>query len=87
MEDMQSGYTQNPTPKKDNRNLIYTGLAAALLLTWGYIIYDKNKTSEQVTNLTSQNTMVTSERDQVRELYNGSLARLDSLMGENQLIA
>lgn len=87
MEDMQSGYTQNPTPKKDNRNLVYTGLAAALLLTWGYIIYDKNKTSEQVSSLTSQNTMVTSERDQVRELYNGSLARLDSLMGENQLIA
>lgn len=57
------------------------------MLTWGYIIYDKNKTSEQVTKLTSQNAIVTSERDQVRELYNGALARLDSLMGENQLIA
>lgn len=84
---MQSGYTQSPTRKKDNRNLVYTGLAAALMLTWGYIIYDKNKTSEQVTKLTSQNAIVTSERDQVRELYNGALARLDSLMGENQLIA
>jgi myosin heavy subunit len=62
-------------------------LAAALLLTWGYIIYDKSQTKEQVANLTNQNTLITDERDEVRELYNTSLSRLDSLMGKNQSMA
>lgn len=74
---------QNET-RKDNRTLIYGILVAALLGTWGYIIYDKNKTGEQISTLSSQNTTVTTERDEVRELYNSSLSRLDSLMGENQ---
>ena len=73
--------------RKDNRTLIYGILVAALLGTWGYIIYDKNKTSEKVSTLSSQNTMITSERDEVRDLYNSSLSRLDSLMGENQNLA
>jgi chaperonin cofactor prefoldin len=76
--------TETKETRKDNRTLIYGILVAALLGTWGYIIYDKNKTSEQVNTLSSQNTMITSERDEVRELYNSSLSRLDSLMGENQ---
>lgn len=86
MEDntMKAASYGNEPAKKDNRMLVYSILAAALLGTWGYIIYDKNKTQEEVTTLTSQNTLVTSERDQVRELYNSSLSRLDSLMGENQ---
>lgn len=75
------------TEKKDNRTLIYGILVAALLGTWGYIIYDKNKTSEKMGTLSSQNTMITTERDEVRELYNSSLTRLDSLMGENQNLA
>lgn len=87
MEDLKMDPYSTPTPKKDNRMLIYSVLAAALLLTWGYIIYDKSKVKEQVTALTTQNTTVTSERDQVRELYTSSLTRLDSLMGENQGIA
>lgn len=70
--------------RKDNRTLIYGILIAALLGTWGYIIYDKNETGKQISTLSSQNTTVTSERDEVRELYNSSLSRLDSLMGENQ---
>ncbi|HSC52719.1 MAG TPA: hypothetical protein VLC98_03830 [Phnomibacter sp.] len=83
MEDLKMDPYANPTPKKDNRMLIYSLLAAALLITWGYLIYDKNKVSEQITTLTSQNATVTSDRDQVRELYTSSLTRLDSLMGEN----
>lgn len=87
MEDMKLNEYNSATPKKDNRTLIYSGLAAALLLSWGYIIYEKNKSQEQVGTLTSQNTLVTSERDQVRNLYTESLGRLDSLMGENQTMA
>jgi len=83
---MITGSEQTET-RKDNRTLIYGILIAALLGTWGYIIYDKNKTSEKVSTLSSQNTMITSERDEVRDLYNSSLSRLDSLMGENQNLA
>lgn len=84
---MSTGLQQPTENKKDNRTLIYGLLVAALLGTWGYIIYDKNKTGEQLTTLASQNTLITSEKDQVRELYNSSLTRLDSLMGENQNLA
>ena len=83
---MITGSEQTET-RKDNRTLIYGILIAALLGTWGYIIYDKNKTSEKVSTLSSQNTMITSERDEVRDLYNSSLSRLDSLMGQNQNLA
>lgn len=39
MEEMKTGNPYGTEPaKKDNRILIYSALAAALLLTWGYII-------------------------------------------------
>jgi predicted nucleic acid-binding Zn-ribbon protein len=72
---------------KDNRTLIYGILIGLLLVTWGYIIYDKSKTKEEITTLSNQATMVTNERDEIKELYNASLVRLDSLMGENQSLA
>jgi regulator of replication initiation timing len=78
--------TPQPEKQKINPTLIYGILVAALLGTWGYILYDKSKTKEQVTALTNQNATVTSEKDEVRELYNASLSRLDSLMGENQTL-
>ncbi len=74
----------NNNSRKDSRVIIYSILAALLLGTWGYFIYDKNKSSKELDTMTSQNTLVTSERDQVRELYNSSLSRLDSMMGINQ---
>ncbi len=76
--------TTGTETRKDNRTLIYGLLIAALLGTWGFIIYDKSKTNEEVKTLSSQNTLITTERDEVRGLYNSSLSRLDSLMGENQ---
>jgi FtsZ-binding cell division protein ZapB len=79
--------TESTETRKDNRTLIYGLLVAALLGTWGYVIYDKSKTNEKVSTLSSQNATITSERDEVRDLYNSSLTRLDSLMGENQNLA
>jgi hypothetical protein len=79
--------TESTETRKDNRTLIYGLLVAALLGTWGYIIYDKSKTNEKVSTLSSQNATITTERDEVRDLYNSSLTRLDSLMGENQNLA
>ncbi len=71
-------------PKKDNRNLIYGILVAALLGTWGYIIYDKSKSSEKIEQLQTQYINVNNNRNEVQQLYNASLQRLDSLTGTNQ---
>ena len=75
---------EQPTSQpKDNRKLIYGVLIAALVGTWGYIIYDKNKTSEKVTQLTTQYTAADSSRNAVEAEYNDALSRMDSLTGSN----
>jgi len=71
-------------PKKDNRNIVYGVLVAALLGTWGYVIYDKSKSTERIEQLQTQYVNVDSNRNEVQSLYNQSLARLDSLTGSNQ---
>src|ERR1700745_1409835 len=72
-----------PPPPKDNRKLVYGILIAALVGTWGYIIYDKNKSGEQIKTLTTQYTAADSSRTAVEAEYNDALARMDSLTGSN----
>lgn len=76
--------TTNTPQRKDNRNIIYGVLIAALLGTWGYLIYDKSKSSEKITQLQTSYTAVDSSRNEVQEQFNSSLARLDSLTGTSQ---
>ncbi len=77
----------SPSPKpdqpKDNRRLIYGILIAALVGTWGYIIYDKSKSSDKINQLTTQYTAADSSRSAVEAEYNDALARMDSLTGTN----
>jgi peptidoglycan hydrolase CwlO-like protein len=73
----------NPQPRKDNRAIIYGVLVAALLGTWGYIIYDKSKSNEQITQLQASYTNVDSARNALQDEYNGVLSRMDSLTGSN----
>lgn len=68
---------------KDSRKIIYGLLIAALLGTWGYIIYDKSKSNEQITQLQTQFSNVDSARNIVQQEYNDALARMDSLTGSN----
>jgi peptidoglycan hydrolase CwlO-like protein len=70
-------------PSKDNRKLIYGLLIAALLGTWGYVIYDKSKSKETITQLQTQYSNVDSARNEIQEEYNDALARMDSLTGSN----
>jgi len=70
-------------PSKDNRKLIYGLLIAALLGTWGYVIYDKSKSKETITQLQTQYSNVDSARNVVQQEYNDALARMDSLTGSN----
>src|SRR5438046_7528588 len=77
--------TSNPPEgqPRDNRKLIYGILIAALVGTWGYIIYDKNKSGEKINQLTTQYTAADSSRSAVEAEYNDALSRMDSLTGSN----
>jgi myosin heavy subunit len=85
--DTQSKYPVQEQPKKDNRILIYSLLVGALLISWGYMIFSNRQAAEKETTLTSQNVAVTTELDDVKDLYNESLFRLDSLIGENETLS
>src|SRR5205085_4186011 len=74
---------QQPVKKRDDRKIIYGILIAALLGTWGYIIYDKSKSNESITQLQSQYSNVDSARNEIQTEYNDALARLDSATGNN----
>jgi len=78
-----SATPQNPTPRKDNRGLIYGVLIAALLGTWGYIIYDKSKTKEVIQQKDVQYTALDSSKNQIQKEYEDALLRLDAMTGTN----
>ena len=79
-----NGETPNSTPpKKDNRKLIYGILIAALMATWGYLIYDNNKNNESIAGYQKQTAASDSERNVLQVEYNGALQRMDSLTGIN----
>lgn len=68
------------------RNVLIGLLAVALLGTWGYVLYDKNKTQETIQVKSAEINNATSARDSVQSIYNESLARLDSLVGSNNAL-
>src|SRR5215211_4876550 len=80
--------TDSNTPRKDPNRKEYKGavigiLAVALLGTWGYLLYDKNKTSETIQTQQTQIEKVTDDKSEVQKNFDASLARLDSLTGYN----
>lgn len=70
-------------PKKDNRGIIYGVLIAALLGTWGYIIYDKSKTKEVIQQKDVQYSSLDSVRNQLLTDYQAAEIRLDKMTSEN----
>lgn len=82
--EQNSSFPAQETPKKDNRILIYSLLTGALLVSWGYMFFSNKKAEETQEVLTTQNEVVTNELEEVKDLYNESLFRLDSLVGENE---
>ena len=75
--------SQPPNSNKSNKNLLIGILAAGLLGTWGYLLYDKNKSGEmlQVAQTQSENYMT--QRDSLKILYDDAEMRLDSITGAN----
>src|SRR5690348_11426876 len=73
-----------PNDSKDNRKLIYGILIVALLGTWGYIIYDKNKTNENIAQLQTQTKTTEIARDSIQEEYNNIAQQYDTLKSSNE---
>lgn len=74
---------QPQQPPKDNRKLIYGVLIAALLVTWGVMLYTWNQHKNETVQLQTQFSNVDSARNIVQQEYNDALARMDSLTGNN----
>ncbi len=70
-------------PQKDNRKLIYGILIAALIGTWGYIIYDKSQTKETVMQLQGRIGNVDSARNAIQQDFLIVSAKADSLTQNN----
>jgi len=80
--------TNNPEsrPERNNRtnkNLIIGILAVGLLGTWGYLLYDKNKSGEKIASQTTQIANLDSSKTEVQHEFDNALARLDSVTGSN----
>lgn len=78
-----SATPQPQEPKKDNRGLIYGLLIAALLGTWGYIIFDKSETKKEMEKNQIAYNSLDSVRNQLQKDYEEAEFRLDRMMGEN----
>jgi phage shock protein A len=65
------------------KSIIIGVLAVFLLGTWGYLLYDKNQSSQQIQVKTVEVSKAMTARDSVQALYNSSLSRLDSITGSN----
>lgn len=70
-------------PNNNTRNVLIGILAAGLLGTWGYVLYDKNQTQETLQVKSAEVSSATTARDSVQSIYNDALTRLDSLVGSN----
>jgi predicted nuclease with TOPRIM domain len=82
-----SATPQRETPRNNsNKNILIGILAAGLLGTWGYLLYDKNQNTEKLETSQVQVNSSMSQRDSVQLLYNDALSRLDSLTGSNNNI-
>jgi peptidoglycan hydrolase CwlO-like protein len=69
-----------------NKNIIILILAAGVLGTWGYLIYEKNKSSEKIQIVQNQNLSYMSQRDSLKMLYDEAESRLASLTEENSSV-
>jgi len=67
----------------NNRNVLTGILIVALLATWGYIIYDKNKTKQEKQDLTTQIVNSDSSKNELQRELNDAALRLDMLKTSN----
>lgn len=73
----------NQPQNKGNKNLLIGILVAGLLLTWGYLLWDKNKSSEQIQEKETLSENYMSQRDSLKTMFDDAQLRLDSITGAN----
>ena len=80
-----SATPQNEPPRqnKGNKGLLIGILVAALLGTWGYLLWDKNNSGEKLQLSTTQGESYMSQRDSLKLMYDEAEMRLDSITGAN----
>ena len=74
-----------PQPQKgsSSKNIIIGVLAAGLLGTWGFLLYDKNKSGEKISQQQTQINSLDSAKTSIQMEFDNALARLDSVTGSN----
>jgi len=79
----------SPTPNQNGKNkirgIITTALVIALLGTWGYIIFDKNKTRESISQRDSTIVTTLSQRDQLQKELDDATLHYDMLKTSNSM--
>jgi len=79
-----SPQNQPTAPKKNgNKNLLIGILAAGLLGTWGYLLWDKNNSGRELAEQKTEATSYMTQRDSLKLLYDEAELRLDSITGAN----
>jgi hypothetical protein len=81
----ESNEAERNTVVKNNtgRNILTAILVIALLGTWGYIIYDKNKTRQEKDELTTQIVNSDSSKNELQRELDDAALRLDMLKTSN----
>lgn len=81
---------ENPEPKEivtvknnNGRNILTAILVIALLGTWGYIIFDRNKTRQEKQDLTTQIVNSDSSKNELQRELDDAALRLDALKTSN----
>lgn len=75
---------QPPAPRKNgNKNLLIGILAAGLLGTWGYLLWDKNNSGKEIADQKIEASNYMTQRDSLKLLYDEAELRLDSITGAN----
>ncbi len=81
---------ENPVPKENvtvknnnGRNILTAILVIALLGTWGYIIFDRNKNRQEKQDLTTQIVNSDSAKNELQRELDDAALRLDALKTSN----
>lgn len=75
----KSTVTPEQTPQKNWRNYLTAALVVALLGTWAYIIWDKNKTKETIQQKDLVIATSSSQRDQLQKELEDATMRYDMI--------
>lgn len=75
--------TAQSAPAKNSKNIVIGVLATALVAVSGYLVYTKNQSSQTIQQQEGQIAKVSTEKSELQNSFDASLARLDSMSTVN----